>query len=69
MGVVGIGWVNTYSVSMAVSLGRWENEEVRLDLAREDLLGSFMVEVNDKWERLAADESDNGFFCDLQLQV
>ena len=53
---------------MAVSLGRGEDQQVGLDLAREDLLGSFVVEVNDKWEGLTADEDANGFFSDLKLQ-
>ena len=51
---------------MALSLGRGEYKEMGLDLSGEDLLGSLMVEVNDKRKRLAADKSCNCLLGDLQ---
>ena len=51
---------------MAVSLSGGEDEEVGLDLSGEDLLGSLMVEVNDKREGFTAYKLSNSFLGDLQ---
>ena len=58
--------MNTHSVCMALSLGRGEDKEMGLDLSGEDLLGSLMVEVNDKRKRLTADKSCNCLLGDLK---
>ena len=50
---------------VVISLGGGEQEEVRLDLAREDLLGSLVVEVNNKGQRLGGHEFSNLLLSDL----
>merc|ERR1719392_116936 len=44
-----------------VSVGGREEEEVRFDLSGEDLLSSFVVEVNNQWKSLGRHEQGNCF--------
>ena len=54
---VGIAGINTHIVS--VGLGAEEGKEVRLDVTREDPLCSFLVDIDNKGQRLASDEGSN----------
>ena len=50
---------------MRVGLGAEEGKEARLDVIREDLLNSLLVEIDNKGQRLASDEGSNGSLCDI----
>ena len=56
---VGIAGSNTHIVSVRVGLGAEEGKEVRLDVTREDPLCSFLVDIDNKGQRLASDEGSN----------
>merc|ERR1711973_496020 len=58
----GIFFQNSNLAFMVISSNRREEEEVGLDLSREDLLSSLMVEVHNKWKRLGGDKLGNLFF-------
>ena len=62
---VGIAGINTHIVSVRVGLGAEEGKEVRLDVAREDLLCSLLVEIDNKGQRLASDEGSNSSLGDV----
>ena len=51
---------------MIISLGRAEQQEVGLDLSREDLLSSLVVEVNDKGQGLGGHKLGNVLFLKLK---
>merc|ERR1711884_913662 len=51
-------------VLVVISLGGGEQEEVGLDLAREDLLGSLVIEVHNKGQRLGRHELSNLLLSD-----
>merc|ERR1719158_2334148 len=51
-------------VLVVISLGGGEQEEVRLDLAREDFLSSLVIEVHNKGKRLGRHELSNLLLSD-----
>ena len=53
---------------MIISLGRGEHEEVRLDLAGENLLSSLVVEINDKGQGLTGDKLGDIFLRQLNIR-
>ena len=52
---------------MIISLGRAEQQEVGLDLSGEDLLGSLVVEVNDKGQGLGGHKLGNILLFELEI--
>ena len=58
--------MTTHLLSVVISLGGGEEEEVRLDLAREDFLCSLVIEVNNKGKRLGRHELSNLLLSDLR---
>ena len=56
---------STHVISVRVGLDTEEGEEMRLDVAREDLLGGLLVEVNHKGQLLASDEGGNSGLGDV----
>ena len=59
--VVKVELIFVYLSFIVVSLGGREEEEVRFDLSGEDLLSSFVVEVNNQWKSFGRHEQGNCF--------
>ena len=58
--------VTTHLLSVVISLGGGEHQEVRLHLPGEDLLSGLMVEINNERQGLGADELGNVLLSQLK---
>ena len=58
-----------YLGGILLSLSRDKHEQMRLDLSREDLLGSLLIEVDDEGKGVASDELCQGGLSHLSFKV